>query len=313
MSMRINPLLCILLCIYAALFIYSLTSGVAKELTYSILLTLINAQAFNLALGYSGLVNLGQAGFLGIGTYAFYAVTSFLYINPFIAVILGGFITMAIAISIGYFTARFRGFLFVFGTMILAAGVPYLIMGLDIMGGAEGILTYKDLSPFYNFDIILTILFLTSLLTTILTFIIVNSRIGYSLKAIRDDEDAAATSGVNVLGSKLIVFAISAFILGIAGGLRLFKVNYLSPSTAFSMAFTIEAMVVTLTGGPGTLIGPFLGTLIYQILKDLLMRTIPGLQLFIFGVLVVIMGLCAPEGFAGILKKKIRGLQKVEI
>ncbi|MEM3697318.1 MAG: branched-chain amino acid ABC transporter permease [Candidatus Bathyarchaeia archaeon] len=312
MTMKINPSFCASLCAYAILFIYSLTSGVAKELTYSILLTLINAQAFNLALGYSGLINLGQAGFLGIGSYAFYAVISLLPINPYIAVVLSSFITLAIAVSIGYFLARFRGFLFVFGTMILAAGVPYLIMGLDILGGAEGILTYKDLGPFYDFDIILAILFLTSLLTTILTFIIVKSRLGYSLKAIRDDEDAAATSGVNVLRSKLIVFAISAFALGVAGGLRLFKVNYLSPSTAFSMAFTIEALVVILTGGPGSLIGPFIGTLLYQILKDILMRTVPGLQLLVFGVIVVIMGLSTPEGIAGLLKR-IKSLRDVEV
>jgi branched-chain amino acid transport system permease protein len=313
MDMKINPPLCASLCAYAILFIYSLTSGVAKELTYSILLTLINAQALNLALGYSGLINLGQAGFLGIGAYAFYTVVSLLHINPYIAVILSSLITLAIAVSVGYFTARFRGFLFVFGTLVFAAGVPYLIMGLDILGGAEGILTFKDLGPFYNFDVILSILFLTSLFTTILTFIIVGSRLGYSLKAIRDNEDAAATSGVNVLKSKLIVFAISAFILGVAGGLRLFKVNYLAPSTAFSMAFTIEALVVILTGGPGSLIGPLIGTFVYQILKDVLMRLAPGLQLFVFGAIVVIMGLSAPEGFAGILKKKIKSLHNVEI
>ncbi|MEM2648198.1 MAG: branched-chain amino acid ABC transporter permease, partial [Candidatus Bathyarchaeia archaeon] len=123
--------------------------------------------------------------------------------------------------------------------------------------------------------------------------------------------DAAETAGVNAFRCRLIAFVLCAFFPGVGGGLMAFKTFWVTPSGAFNMMYSGESILVTLLGGPGSVFGPIIGSLVYEILKDVLMRYAPGFQMLIFSLLVIVMVLFAPEGVVGYIKDRSKRVSKI--
>ncbi|MEM3550359.1 MAG: branched-chain amino acid ABC transporter permease [Candidatus Bathyarchaeia archaeon] len=300
----------ILIGIYVLLIICLCVSSAYAELVHNIMFLMVISQALNIVFGFAGLVNLGQVAFIGIGAYVF-AVSVCGGLNPYISMILGGLSAVLSALLLGVVVLRFKGGLFALGTIILTSATPYLITGTGIAGGYYGITLYKYVGSMYNAYLLVGILIVVSVIITILTLNMTRSPFGYSLKALREDHDAALTAGINTFRSKLIAFCLSAIFPGIAGGVLAFKTFWVTPSGSFNMLWNIEAILAVLLGGRGSVIGPIVGALIYQLLKDLLMRIAPGFQVLIFGFLVIVMVLFAPEGVVGFLRDKVKRLRNV--
>jgi branched-chain amino acid transport system permease protein len=298
--------------LYVFLIILPFVSSAYAELVHNIMFLMVISQALNIVFGFAGLVNLGQVAFIGIGAYVF-AVSVCGGLNPYVSIMLGGVSAFLSALPLGVVLLRFKGGLFALGTIILTSAAPYFITGTGIAGGYYGIILYRYLGLMFNAYVLVYILMVISIIITILTFNMTRSPFGYSLKALREDHDAALTTGVNTFRTKLIAFCVSAIFPGIAGGILAFKTFWVTPSGSFNMLWNIEAILTVLLGGRGSVMGPILGALIYQFLKDLLMRVAPGFQVLIFGFLVIIMVLFAPQGVVGFLREKIKRLRKILI
>ena len=145
------------------------------------------------------------------------------------------------------------------------------------------------------------------LMVTAACFLISRSRTGYYLQALRDNEDAAQASGINLRHYKLIAFLLSAGFTSIGGTLMAQYVLYIEPSTVFNIAISVDVALITILGGIGTLLGPLFGAvitlLLQEFLKDWLGQFGAGAHLVVYGSLLVIIVMLLPQGTMGILKK----------
>lgn len=293
---------------------------------YSQLITLIIfytalAQAFNIFLGMTGYVDFGYVAFLALGMYGGglavrYVATSGL--PPILALILGplqaAMLAGAVALAVGGVALRLRGAYFAIATIGVNEGLRNLIEGARIWGGAEGLIISRDLRVLYGddgFSYITTIYadtFLAFIAATaaIATWILKNSRLGYGLVALREDEDAAKVMGINTTAYKVMAFIISAVFGSLVGSAWGLKIVAIYPPEAFNITYTIEAMIIVLIGGMGTLFGPIIGGVIYTLAKYYLGVIIPGSQLLIFSVLLVIVATIFPTGLLGHIRAHIK-------
>jgi branched-chain amino acid transport system permease protein len=152
------------------------------------------------------------------------------------------------------------------------------------------------------------LVFIIAILAAIITIQIMNRKMGYALMAVREDEDAAKVMGINVTKYKIMAFITSASFAGLIGASAwTLKMTYVFPADVFLITYTVEAIVIVMLGGAGTLMGPIVGGLIYGILKYYLSITLPGFQLLILAPLLVVIVIAFPEGVVGALKRRVKG------
>ncbi len=279
-------------------------------------------QAFNIFLGMTGYVNFGYVAFLAIGSYGMaLGVSKFYQTGIGLWLLLVGFALAAImatvlSLLVGGIALRLRGAYFAIATIGVNEGLKYLIEGGKFWGGSEGIIISKpmrvtfgrhlanSLSTFWA-D---TFLFVIAVLAAYLTFRFMHSRIGYALTAVREDEDAAKVMGVNATKYKLIAFIVSSCIAGLIGATTwCLKSTYVFPEDVFEISYTVEAIVIVMLGGAGTLLGPIIGGLIYGICKYWLAVLLPGLQLLILAPLIIVIIVAFPGGIVGVVRERVRG------
>ncbi len=285
-------------------------------------------QAFNIFLGMTGYVDFGYVAFLALGMYGGALAVKYVALSglpPTLALVLGpiqaALMAGAVALAIGGVALRLRGAYFAIATIGINEGLRYLIEGARIWGGAEGLIIARDLRALYGdegFSIITTIyadtfLVFTAAAAAIVTWIIKNSRLGYGLIALREDEAAAKVMGINTTAYKVTAFVISAIfgsLIGFAWGLKIVAIY---PPEAFNIVYTIEAIIVVMIGGMGTLYGPIIGGIIYTLAKYYLGVLIPGSQLLVFSVLRIIAATAFPYGFVGYIRSYIKNYTVREI
>ena len=243
------------------------------------LLGVILASSWNILGGYTGQTNLGHAAFFGLGTLA----ARLLWLEagwPLLPSLLaGGVVAVAFALLIGAPAFKLRGVYFAIGTLALAQAL-YLTVGnlypTITSLPAKALATYQ-LAPRYY-------LFLALAVVTVGTAaILVRSRLGLGMMAIREDEDAAESLGVSAFRHKLLALSVSAFLAGLAGGG--FAYYYLSyyPQFPFGPVWTFDTLMMTYIGGQGTIVGPIIGAVFFVVTREQLALQLAGVQLTIFG------------------------------
>lgn len=263
------------------------------------------ANMWNLLAGYCGLISLCQPAFLGI---AGYTVVIFTWSGlPFyLGMIVGGVIAAAFAVVIAAPVFRMKGVYFAVGTLIVPEILKIIFflwkpVGGELHGGGAGYMmkgvSGLTLSQNYWFA------FVIGLASMLLMRSILGSKFGLGLAAIRDNDNTAASTGVNVFGLKLYAFVISAFITGIAGAIFYVYQGYIEPVSTFNVKWTITLMIATVVGGLGTREGPIVGTIIVVILHFMLSRY-EGLSFLIQGIILVAVMLLAPQGIIGYVRGK---------
>lgn len=255
-------------------------------------------QGFNVLAGYTGLVSLGQASFFGMGA----LVARFLWIwgAPFPAAIAGGGLAAAgVSVIIGLPCLRLKGAYFSIGTLALTIILSLLASNLFI--------SESFLPPAYMAAYNTTLRYYTGLVlgvaSTVMVYILSNSRLGIGMIAIREDEEAARSAGVYVLRRKVQALLISAFTTGIAGGLFAFYQVAFYYFQSFSRLWSFDAILVTFIGGSGTLFGPVLGAVFYVALKEVFALTLGKGHTVIFGIIFILIVLFFPRGLAAIWEK----------
>jgi branched-chain amino acid transport system permease protein len=279
-------------------------------------------QAFNLFLGMTGYVDFGYVAFLGVGTYGMaLAISRFhdagLGIGLIgIGLIMAIGIAMLLSLAVGAVALRLRGAYFAIATIGVNEGFRYFIEGAKIWNGSAGIIFSGQMNQAFGREVANALstywadvmVFLIAALSAIVTLYYMRSKIGYALTALREDEDAAKAMGINVTKFKIIAFITSAVFAGLLGAVAwAVKLTYVFPPDAFEILYTIEAIIIVLLGGAGTLLGPIVGGLIYGLSKYYLAIILPGFQLLIFAPIIIVIIVLFPEGTVGVLKKKVQG------
>jgi branched-chain amino acid transport system permease protein len=280
-------------------------------------------QAFNLFLGMTGYVDFGYVAFLGVGTYGM--ALSIVHLSDVegtgfwvvvIGLLLGATMATLLSLAVGAVALRLRGAYFAIATIGVNEGFRYLIEGARIWNGSDGMIFSRNLRAIFGretatalstfwADVLVLLIAATA---GVVTLIYMRNRIGYALMALRSDEDAAKVMGINVTKYKIMAFITSAVFAGLLGATAwALKLTYVYPPDVFEIHYTVEAIVIVMLGGAGTLLGPLVGGLVYGLAKYWLAVTWPGFQLLIFAPLLLVIVVLFPEGLVGVLKKKIGG------
>ena len=263
------------------------------------------AQMWNLLGGYAGLISVGQQAYIGLGAYGLWLLGDVIGLHPFIAVFASGLLAVIVALPVAPLMFRLRGGYFAIGTWVVAEVVRLIVSNIQATGGGSGktVLSAARLP----IDTRITGTYLLALIVAVgsilLVYFLLRSRLGLALTAIRDNELAAQSSGVNVFRSKLFVYVIAAFGCGVVGAVVAMNLLRIQPAAAFSVSWTAYAMFIVVIGGFGTIEGPIIGAVIYFALLQSLSQY-GTLYMLLLGVVAVIMVTVAPKGIWGYVAKR---------
>jgi len=254
-------------------------------------INLLAVLGLSLMTGFTGLFNFGQAGFLAVGAYTATILTT-QYSTPFILALVAGMVVSALtSFVIGYPTLRLKGDYFAIATLGFAEVVRLLVENLEkITGGSRGI---PRITTYTNLPVVL----IAAALALWLVANYVGSRHGRSCVAIREDELAAESIGIDSFRYKQIAFAINAALAGLSGGLLAHYVGFIQPSM-FGMIKSTELIVMVIFGGMHSLTGAVFAAIVLTSLPELL-RTAQAWRLVAYGALVVLIMVARPEGLMG--------------
>jgi len=256
-----------------------------------ICINLIAVLGLSLMTGFTGLFNFGQAGFLAVGAYTATILTT-RYAAPFPLALLAGMLVSALSsFLIGYPTLRLKGDYFAIATLGFAEVVRLLVENLEkLTGGSRGI-------PRISLYTTLPITLIATVLALWLVANYVRSRHGRNCVAVREDELAAESIGINSFRYKQISFAINAALAGLSGGLLAHYIGFIQPSM-FGMIKSTELIVMVIFGGMHSITGAVFAAIMLTSLPELL-RAAQAWRLVAYGVLVVVIMVVRPEGLMG--------------
>jgi branched-chain amino acid transport system permease protein len=284
-------------------------SSFAIDIFIRILLFSFIGVAWNLMGGYAKQLSLGHAAYFGLGAYTSTIMQIDFGISPWIGMIAGGVVAAIASLPIGWLCFRLRGPYFTIATIATAQALMLIFLKFrDFAWGAEGttipnlgssplMMQFETKASYYY--VVLGLL----ALALFITHRIERSWMGYYLVAIGEDEDAAGAIGVNAPRIKRDIYMISAFLTALAGTFYTQYIYFIDPATAFSFNISIEAALVSIVGGIGTLWGPVIGTVLLEttsaLLQSWLGSTTGGIQLTVYALILMAVILWRPTGLMG--------------
>jgi branched-chain amino acid transport system permease protein len=267
------------------------------------------AQMWNLLAGYAGLVSIGQQAFIGIGAYSLYTLGDRGGVHPFVAVGLAGLVAAAISIPTAAVAFRLRGGYFAIGTWVIAEVFHLLtINGTDLhvdLGGGSGvtILSAARLDRTFRAHGTYWLALLLGAGSVLLAYALLRSRVGLALTAIRDDEAAARSLGVDVLRTKVLVWVIAAFGCGAAGAVIYLNLLRVQPDASYDVQWSAFMIFIVVIGGMGTIEGPIVGTVLFFVLQKQLANY--GVwYLIVLGTVAVVAAVWMRGGIWGVVGRR---------
>jgi branched-chain amino acid transport system permease protein len=236
-------------------------SIVHLETTIALFVTL--AVAWNIIGGLTGYAAFGNVAFFGLGAYtvAFMTDQHRLHLPFAVALPVAPVVPVVFAALIGVPLLRLRGHYFAIATLGTGIAVGEVIKNLDVFGGATGLFP----PIFHSADWLFFYLMAgTAGLSVLVTWLILRSRFGYGLIAIRENEEAAAVLGVNTTAYKVAAFCIAAALTGLAGGVFAEWNSFINQESVFSIDYNVQMILMAIVGGAGTLFGPVAGAIVLE-------------------------------------------------
>lgn len=264
------------------------------------------AAAWNILGGYVGYVNFGTSAFLAVGVYSAVALHKWLELPVPVLMVVAGVLCGCIGLSMGYLTIRLRGIYFTIATLALAVVVQTFITNWDYVGGSRGtyIMRPDEIAFFGSYvKYLFFLIVILAMASIVIARGVERSTFGFGLAAIRDDEGAAAASGVPTLRLKLIAAALSGALMGMAGAPLPFLLTYVEPTSSFSLAYTVNSVAMPLIGGTSSWMGPAIGAVLLGSMQQAMTVLISSsVNLLIVGVLLVLFVVAAPQGILGMVQ-----------
>ncbi len=274
-------------------------------------------QGWNLLGGYGGQFSFGHAAFFGMGAYANAVLQARFGVNAYLALIVGTAVGALVGAIIGYLSFRsgLRGSYFALITLAFAEVFRIIANAAPITGGAAGTLIKLQVSPtnfqFESRAIYFWIILALVIVAMLMLRAIERHRFGAYLVAVRENEDAARALGVDTLRVKLQAITLSAGLTALAGAFYVQYFLFVDASIGFGTWISIEALLAPIVGGLGTVFGPLFGALALHFLGEfakLVAGRIPGIDLALFGVLLILVVAFARDGLQGLLTRLAAGL-----
>ena len=258
------------------------------------------ATSWNILGGYTGQVNLGHAAFFGLGTLA----TRLLYSGGYpllLALSAAGVLAAAFSLLVGIpaFRLRLRGDYFTIGTLALSQ-ILYVTVG-----NVFPRITYLPLADIQDYQIAprYYITLALTLITIGVAYGLVKSRLGFGMVAVRENEEAAESLGVNAFRHKLLALVVSAFLAGLAGGAYAYYQTSYYFNYTFMPLWSLDPVTMTFVGGVGTFIGPIIGAVFFVVVKEFLVLRMGEYHLIVFGTLFILVVLFLPGGLVEVWKR----------
>jgi branched-chain amino acid transport system permease protein len=284
-------------------------SAFAVDILIRILLFAFIGTAWNLLGGYAKQLSLGHAAFFGLGAYTSTLLQVHFDVSPWIGMAAGGVVGMLASLPIGWLCFRLRGPYFTIATIATAQVLMLIFLKFrDFAWGAEGttipnlgdaplMMQFEGKAGYYY--VVLGLLGIALAITAWVE----RTRIGYYLVAIGEDDDAAEAIGINVARVKRQIYMTSSFLTAMAGTFYTQYIYFIDPQTAFNFNISIEAALVSIVGGIGTLWGPLIGTVLLEttsaLLQSWLGNSIGGVQLTVYSLILMAVILWKPTGILG--------------
>jgi branched-chain amino acid transport system permease protein len=264
------------------------------------------ASLWNLLAGFTGLVSVGQQAFVGLGGYTLFAAAIFYGVPPLLAVVLAGFVGALVALPLAPILFRLQGAYFAIGTWVAAEVFRLTFAQVSALGGGSGtslparivteIASTRDAREMIVYWSALAL----GLGTVAVVYVILRSRAGLALTAIRDSEIASESLGVNIARTKLVLYVVTAALTTMTGALIFLQKLRISPDAAFSVNdWTAYVIFMVVIGGIGTIEGPIVGTLIFFLLRETL-SDLGTIYLMLLGAVAILVMLKAPKGLWGL-------------
>jgi branched-chain amino acid transport system permease protein len=288
---------------------FGLDSGVWLTFVMMALYAALLAQAWNILGGYGGQFSFGHALFFGVGAYVQVIAQVNHGINAWVALGLGITLSAGVGLFVGALSFRYglKGSYFALVTLAFAEVFRIAAVSVGFTGGGVGMMLPLNENPAQmQFDSRRGYVLLMGamvLLALLVTAWLRHSRFGAQLQAVRDNEDAARAIGVDPYRTKIVAITLSGAFMGAGGAFYVQVFQYIDPAIAFGPHVSVEALVGAIVGGMGTLWGPVAGALVLHLLADLtrnLFGQLPGLNMVIYGTVLVLIVMFLPRGLAGL-------------
>jgi len=282
------------------------------------ILVLMAAQlgvAWNLLGGYAGQVSLGHAAFYGVGAYTSTLLLLNFGINPWLGMLAGGLVAAALSFAFGWSCFRLKGHYFAMATIAVVEIVQIVFTNWEYAGAAVGLtipmnqrgwgaMVFADKQPYYLLALGLL------LLTLATTWAVERSHVGYYLRAIKDEPDAARSIGIRIARYKQVALALSAFFTALGGSLYAQKELYIDPGSVLTTALSIKMALVSILGGVGTMFGPVIGAVVLTTIEELTRAAFGGsgrgTDTMIYAGLIVLIAVYYPSGLVGWWRERVR-------
>ncbi len=272
----------------------------------SIFMYAIITAALNIIAGFAGYAAFGNIVFFGVGAYTTAMLMLRVGIYWWAGALVGGGLAAIYAILLGIPILRLRGHYFAIATLGINRATEQIALDWgSFTGGGKGItlpLPQMEIQTFYA--MIYFIMFGLLLFTVLVNFLIARSRLGYALRAIRDNEDAAEASGIFAPSCKIIAWAISAFITGVTGGVFAYWFSFIEPATVFDIMIAVKAFVMMMLGGAGTVLGPVFGAFLIELISELVWGKFLTVHMLILGMIMMAVVILIPRGMIDLFRRK---------
>jgi branched-chain amino acid transport system permease protein len=267
--------------------------------------------AWNIIGGFAGQLSLGHAAFFGVGAYSCVLLNLYTGLNPWAGMAVGILITSVFAAAISYPCFRLRGPFFTLATIAFAEVLRILVIYFkDFTKGSAGItipqkmglanFAFREKGPY------LYIVLAFAAGVFLISYFIEKTRFGYQLIALREEENAAESLGVNIAATKLKAAILSAALTSIGGVFYAQYILFIEPYSEFSLDFSIQFALVPMIGGMGTAAGPIIGSFVLTPLQELLRSWLggkyAGLHLVIYGCILMLVVTFMPQGILGLIR-----------
>jgi branched-chain amino acid transport system permease protein len=263
----------------------------------------ILAGAWNIVGGYCGYPSFGNVAFFGLGAYTTCILMVKIGMPFYVGILAGGVISCSYSILLGFPILRLKGHYFAVATLGVAEATRELVINMEwLTKGSEGIsLPMIEGNVVTIYGLFYYAMFLIMAIMVLTTLFISKNRIGFAFRAIRSDEEAASTLGINTTRYKVTAWAISAFFTGIVGGIYAYWSSYISPEGVFATHITVIMLIMTLLGGPATVLGPVIGAFCFELLSEAIWSHFVYGHTAILGAIIILIVVFLPGGLMKLL------------
>jgi branched-chain amino acid transport system permease protein len=262
------------------------------SLLFYFFLAVVMTETYDITAGYMGYINLGHGAFYGIGAYA-YAISLASGGGDVLGLVFAVAAPTVFAAAISFPLFRLRDAYFAIATFGVLKLMQVLVSNLrDITGGSTGL----SIPPTDSTHVTYYLALFLCLAAIALNAWVASSRLGLALLTIREDEEVSEASGIDTVRLKRLALVISAALPGLAGAIYVWQTTYIDPDSGFGAGIAFAPVIMAMLGGSGTVLGPFIGAIFITAVQELLWSHVGYLQLAMYGVVLVIVGILMPGG-----------------